>query len=89
MVRFDHLQNQGYENLEKNIIVPRAKPQRQRTKVAPVLAKVGYWVGFAVGCVLAGSSGITGRAIAVGGLLVGVVGAAVLWLFGLVIDAAA
>jgi hypothetical protein len=86
MVRFDHLENQGYDNLNTNIIAPRAKRRRQRTKVAPILAKVGYWGGFFVGCIAAASSGVTGRAIAVPGLLVGVVGAAVLGLIGLAID---
>jgi hypothetical protein len=86
MVRFDQLENQGYDNLNTNIIAARPKRQRQRTKVAPTLAKVGYWGGFFVGCIAAASSGVTGRAIAVPGLLVGVVGAAVLGLIGLAID---
>jgi hypothetical protein len=89
MVRFDQLENQGYDNLNTNIIVARPKPQRQRTKVAPTLAKVGYWGGFIVGCIVAASSGVTGRAVAVPGLLVGVVGAAVLGVVGLVIDSLA
>ena len=86
MARFDHLAEQGYENLNTNVVVPPAKPRRERTKVAGTMASVGFWVGGIPGLIYGMNSGIRGRAAAAPAILTGLVGAAVLGLIGLVID---
>ena len=91
MSRFDHLTNQGYENLDTNVVVVVAptRPQVKRTKVAPTLAKVGYWCGAIIGGIAAASSGVKGRGVGGAAVLAGFVGAAVLGLIGLMIDGVA
>jgi hypothetical protein len=86
MSRFDHLANQGYENLDTNVVLRPTAPRRQRTKVAPILAKVGYWGGAIIGGVAAASCGVKGRAVGGAAILVGFAAAAVLGLLGLVVD---
>jgi hypothetical protein len=89
MSRFDYLADQGYQDMATEVYLPPSRLRRQRTKVAGTMAKVGYWVGFIVGCVGGVAAGMKGHTAVLPGILVGAAGAAVLGLVGLAIDGAA
>jgi hypothetical protein len=87
MARFDHLHEQGYERLERDV---RAKtelphrPRRKRVRVAGTMWKIGFWTG-GIADIFAFSSRSTSEAR---GLIfvAGMAGGIALGLLGLLID---